>query len=487
MKNALLALASTALAFGCVSSALAQYAPPPPPQPFPGFINDYLRKQDPYYSVWDLGGSARLRYELRENGLGSPPNADFRKTGVDNDNSYFSDKILVYAGYTAKWWSAYVQGRSSGTTGDDRNPNFESDGIADLHQAYFTLGNHKEFPLSLKVGRQELSYGDERLVGAFAWNNIGRVFDAAKLRWQNEWFAAEAFTSKIVLPDDNSFNVWNDYNLFSGLHLSTKKVPKTLTELYFFARNDGIGSASAQNPVSFPPFQVAAPVARDIYTLGGRMKSGTNEFGRFDFTVEGAYQFGNWKATLAGERQAHEAFAFMGNAGYTFDDAYGKPRVALEYAYASGDGDPTDSRHGTFDNLYPTNHKFYGYADYLSWQNLHDVRSIFQIKPHPQLSLALEGHLFWLADTADSLYNVGGAARAGGGVGTGTGFNRNPSYDGFVGGEIDVIAGYAVNKFILLEAGYGHFFTGKYIDQTWANAGGSADADWFYLQTVVRF
>jgi len=46
------------------------------------------------------------------------------------------------------------------------------------------IGNHKEFPVSLKVGRQELSYGEERLVGAFAWNNIGRVFDAVKVRWQ---------------------------------------------------------------------------------------------------------------------------------------------------------------------------------------------------------------------------------------------------------------------------------------------------------------
>jgi hypothetical protein len=234
---------------------------------------------------------------------------------------------------------------------------------------------------------------------------------------------------------------------------------------------------------------MSAPVARDIYTLGGRIKSGANEFGGFDFTVEGAYQFGNWKATLAGARQEHEAFAFVANAGYTFEEMFGKPRVALEYSYATGDGDAADNKHDTFDNLYPTNHKFYGYADYLSWQNLHDVRGIFQMKPHPQVSLALEGHLFWLADTADSLYNVGGAARAtpGATVGGGNGFARNPGYDSFVGGEIDFIAGHAVNKFTSLEAGYGHFFAGKYIDQTWQNAGGSANAHWFYIQTMIRF
>lgn len=482
----MITLASTALALGYVSPVIAQYAPPPPSQPFPGFINEFLRKQDPANAAWDAGGSVRLRYELKENGLGLPPNNDFRKTGVDNDNSYFSDKILVHGGYTANWWSVYVQGRSSSTSGDDRNPNFESDGVVDLHQAYFTVGNPKEFPLSAKIGRQELGYGDERLVGAFAWNNIGRVFDAAKVRWQHDWFVAEAFTSRIVLPDDNQFNTWNDYNVFSGLHVSTRQIPKAVTELYFFARNDGVGSTTA-NPGSFPPFQMAAPAARDIYTLGGRMKSDLNAFGAFDFSAEGSCQFGNWKPTLTSARQDHEAFAFMANAGYTFVETFGKPRVALEYAYASGDDSATDNNHGTFDNLYPTNHKFYGYADYFSWQNLHDARAIIQIKPHPQVSLSLEGHLFWLADTADSLYNVGGAARGGGTVGGGDGYNRNPSYDSFVGGEIDFIAGYAVTKFATLEAGYGHFFTGSYIDQTWQNAGGSADADWFYIQTSIRF
>ena len=499
MNKSLLILTSSTLALGYVSPVIAQYAPPPPSQPFPGFINDFLRKQDPYYSAWDFGGSVRLRYELKENGLGLPANNDWRNTsgtGIDNDNSYFSDKILFNAGYNAKWWSVYVQGRSSSTTSDDRSSigtigapggsGPESDGPADLHQAYFTLGNHKEFPVSAKIGRQELNYGDERLVGAFAWNNIGRVFDAAKVRWQTEWFTAEAFTSKIVLPDDNNFNTWNDYNVFSGLLVSTRQIPKTQTEVYCFSRNDGVGSTTA-NPGAFPPFQAAAPAARDIYTLGGRMKSGTNEFAGFDFTVEGAYQFGNWKPTPTSARLDHEAFAFMANAGYTFEEVFGRPRVALEYAFASGDSSATDNNHGTFDNLYPTNHRFYGYADYLSWQNIHDLRGIFQIKPHPQVSLALEGHLFWLADTADSLYNVGGGARSGGGVGTGTGFNRNPSYDSFVGSEIDFIAGYAVTKFATLEAGYGHFFTGDYIDQSWKNAGGSADADWFYIQTSIRF
>lgn len=502
MKNNNLLPLTSALVLAIVNAVYGQYTPPPPPAPFPGFINEALRKDDPYMNVWDFGGAVRVRYELKENGLGLPPANDFRDLttpATKNDNDYFSTKLLARIAYTEKWWSAYVEGRSSETFGDNRSitgagavpgPDGdggpEADGPMDLHQAHLTLGNHKEFPLSLKVGRQELSYGDERLVGAFAWNNIGRVFDAAKVRWQNPWFAAEAFASKLVLPDDNEFNLWNDYNVFSGLHLTTKKIPKNTAEFYFFARNDEVGSATA-NPGAVLPFQTAAPAARDVYTLGARFKSNPGELGNFDYTVEGAYQWGNWKPTVASARQDHEAYAFVANVGYTLAETFGTPRFAVEYAFASGDGNPGDDKHETFENLFPTNHKFYGYMDFFAWQNLHDVRGIFTIKPTSRLSVAVEGHLFWLADTADNLYNAGGVAR-GAGPTAGTGFGRNPAYDSFIGAELDVIAGYAVNKFMAVEAGYGHFFVGDYIEQTWSSpAFGSKDADWFYVQTVIRF
>src|SRR6185436_14239569 len=107
----------------------------------------------------------------------------------------------------------------------------------DLHQAFITIGNHKEFPLSLKLGRQELSYGEERLVGAFGWNNIGRVFDAAKVRWQNEWFGADAFVSRVVIPEDGRWNQNNDYDWFSGFYATSAMIPKHTTEAYFLARN----------------------------------------------------------------------------------------------------------------------------------------------------------------------------------------------------------------------------------------------------------
>jgi hypothetical protein len=499
-----------ALACAATFSATAQYAPPPSPQPFPGFVNEWLRKDDPYKAAWDIGGSLRLRYEVKDNGgsvfglpavptatppiAAAPSGADFRENlgttkGADNDNSYFLSKLRLRVGYTAEWFNLFVEARQSTSTGDDRNPNVESDGPIDLHQAYAVIGNHKEFPLSLKVGRQELSYGEERIVGAFAWNNIGRVFDAAKVRWQNQYFAADFFSGRVIIPDDNNFNMSNDYDWFSGIYASTKLIPKQTTELYFLSRNTAAGSSSFTGATA--PAALNGPSARDIYTIGLRVKSNPAEFGHWDYSAELAGQFGHFNDPLGTiKSQEHEAFAAIIQGGYTWTDCSMLPRVGLEYSYASGDSNPADGKHETFENLFPTNHKFYGYMDFVSLQNIHDIRLSYTMKPMSRLSTAVEYHAFWLADTHDSFYNVGGARRGTltSNAGTGTGYGINPSYGSYVGSEIDFIAGYALTKYATLEVGYGHFFVGNYIKDSFkAPTHGSTDADYVYLQTTFTF
>jgi len=498
-------LVLSAVAASAASIAHAQYAPPPPPAPFPGFLNEYLRKNDPYMNQWDFGGNARLRSEVKEGfgiqGVTGPvPSIDFRKDPANTSDEYFMERIRYHAGYTGKWWSAYVEGRSSLEQSDERfayanSPavpgTFKTKGdgpeadVIDLHQAYVTIGNHKEFPLSLKVGRQEMSYGEERLVGAFGWNNIGRVFDAVKLRWQNEWFGADFFTSRPVIPEDGRFNVENDYDVFSGMYATTTKIPKHLLDVYFFSRNSSQQAVGAEPRPQFPQ-----PSARDIYTIGGRFKSQPGQVGNWDYSLEGAYQFGDYRDRRLGvnsPRLTQDAFMVVLQGGYTFANAWATPRIGAEYSYSSGDNNAHDGTHGTFDNLFPTNHKFYGYMDFISLQNIQDVRGIFQLKPMPRLSLAVEGHGFWLANTHDSFYNVGGAPRGTGLTsGGGSNYGINPNYNAFVGTELDVIAGYAVTRFAQLEVGYGHFFTGDYIHQS-LSVVGSRDADYIYTQATISF
>lgn len=494
------ALGST-LVLAAVNAVHAQYTPPQSPAPFTGFINEALRKDNPAMAAWDFGGSVRGRYELKD-GYGIPGVAgslDFRDFGDSVDNDYFLERIRVRGGYADHWWGAMVEGQFSFAQNDKRfayanvppvpgTVQRKGDGpeadIAELHQAYVTVGNHKEFPLSAKIGRQEMSYGEERLVGAFGWNNIGRTFDAAKMRWQNDWFGADIFTGRPVIPEDGEFDVSNDYDYFSGIYANVNQVPKHTLDVYFFARN-----ASAEAIAAEPSPQFPQPSARDIYTIGTRLKSKPGALGGWDYTIEGAYQFGNFQDLRLGATSArldHRAYMFIAQGGYTFAGTWGTPRIGLEYAYGSGDGNSTDAVHETFENLFPTNHKFYGYMDFASLQNIQDVRLSLTLKPMKTLSIALEGHGFWLATTDDNFYNVGGAPRGGVASTPGNAYGVNPSYGPALGAEIDFVVGWAFAKFAQLEAGYGHFFRGDYIASS-LSAVGSQDANFFYAQLNVTF
>ena len=166
----------------------------------------------------------------------------------------------------------------------------------------------------------------------------------------------------------------------------------------------------------------------------------------------------------------------------------GTPRLGLEYNYSSGDRDPNDNKHETFDNLFPTNHKSYGYMDFVSWQNIHDLRLASSIKPAKPLTLSLDYHAFWLADVHDSFYTVGGARRGGLSPTSGNGFGINPGYNSYLGSEVDFIVSYTPKPFALLQAGYGHFFVGDYVTSSLAALpGGATDADFLYGQFTLNF
>src|SRR5436190_10686080 len=385
-------------------------------------LNDWLRAQEPAFSNWDIGGQFRVRYEAREN-AGSFPNRDFIERGQDNSNDYLLLREKFHVGYTPQpWVTVFAEARDSRALSDRRNPSVDQDEL-DLHQAFLALGDAKAFPISVKFGRQELAYGDERFIGVADWANTQRVFDAMKIRFENQCFWIDAFAGRVVIPYDNHLNVANDYDWFWGVYASSQTiVPRQETQLYFLGRNVGDQSPRAITPT------LGGPGARDIYTPGLRVRSLPGQFGNWDYGAEIAGQFGSINS--AGNRVDHEALAANAVAGYTWKDVWGAPRFGAEYTFASGDRDANDRKHETFELLFGTNHKPYGVMDLFGLRNIHNPSVSFSLRPLPQLSLRADYLLFWLADTHDSAYPESAAARSGNGYGI------NPRFNSFVGSEL---------------------------------------------------
>ena len=496
------ALAALALA---TVHAVAQYVPPPPARPFPGIINEKLRAKDVYLSAWDLGVNVRVRAEGKDDAgfTDAGSNWDFSaRPQDDNNNHYLLSRVMPRIGYTAKSWAFLAEGRSSYSFGDERFASAaagkgltERDGPIDIHQVYLFVGNHKEFPVSLKLGRQELVYGDQRLVGHFRWNNNARTFDAAKVRWQNALFGVDVWTGGVVYNDHINLNKANSQDHFSGAYFNFPTLAKNeIVEAYLLARNVERGIAADNWSGVAAPFRF--PGAQDLYTAGLRIKSKPLAYDAWDYGVELMYQFGNRAAVfpattvaaaLAAPRLDQKAYAAILQGGYTWTENAWQPRLALIYSYASGDRNTGDGESNTFQNLFATTHLFYGYMDLNSLQNLHDVRLAYTVKPKANISLAAEVHLQRLDRTSDFWYNVAGVPRnfTGATAGSGGGYRINPTYSRKLGTEVDLVAAWTFQPYAQLETAVAHYYRGDYIKQSLATAG-SKDASYYYVQLTLN-
>lgn len=475
------AISIGSLLLGCAATpALAQSPAPNMKKPAvadTGLANEWLRHESPAWQAWDIGGQFRFRYEVKD-GAGSFPNNDFISQGVHNENDYFLFREKLHIGWQPETWlKLYLEGRGSQVGSDERKPSPDQD-IWDLQQAYLELGNAKLFPLSAKIGRQEMCYGDQRFIGNSDWSNTGRTFDALKFRYnltEKSW--VDLFTGHVVIPVDDTFNHSNDYDEFSGLYASSQELLMGVeTQAFFLARNVGPQSPNAIDT------GVGGPSERDVYTYGARVKSLPDAFHGWDFALESAGQFGD--VITSGLSRNLQAYTLTGSTGYTFTNISSKPRIGVGYDYASGDSNPNDGRQQTFELLFGTNHSFYGVADLIGLRNLSSPRVSFSAKPVKGLTVSADYLLFWLANTADSFYPETGSGR------TGNGYGKHPMFSSYVGSEIDLAAKYALNSWSEVQLGYAHFFAGDYIKESVAGVpanGGTRDADWLYTQLTINF
>jgi hypothetical protein len=338
----------------------------------------------------------------------------------------------------------------------------------DLHQGFVEIRNILSEPLSIKAGRMELSYGDQRLVSPLDWSNIGRAWDGVKIRYAPKDWWIEGFYTVIKDPlppvpvplisaPTAATGGAHDED-FMGVYFSYVGVQEHEFDLYGFFRDFRDGSAIGEN------LATGNLVDR---TLGARIKG--NDLG-FDYTLEAMSQTGR----SASDRVL--AYAYVATLGYTFDLSW-RPRIGVEYDFASGDRNPTDGKRNTFDPLFPFGHYYQGFADVFSFKNGKDASIYLKASPTDNLALQLDFHNFWLASDFDGWYNA-----AGGQIRrdlTGLSTSR-------VGAETDLHARLALGKYVKFWAGWSHVFAGPYIRQT-QTTGTSRDMDWLFIQMTVEF
>lgn len=332
-----------------------------------------------------------------------------------------------------------VFGQETSTLADSRN--------LDLHQGYVEIAKLFLDELTLRLGRQELSYGNERMVGAVGWHNVGRVFDGGLARLDVPSFVLDLFamntgevqpytpvaTPAAVQP------VSEEGSNFFGSYLSMKNIPEHTVSgylLYEWNRSLLSGATELQR-----------------FTAGSHVKGKADAL---DYECEVAYQ--------AGKRRAVNVSAYMltGGVGYSFAGSVFS-RIAAGYELLSGSsGGPT---YNSFDPAFHTGHKFYGYMDYFISipaqtldRGLTDLIIRSTITPSEKLSLNIWFHHF--------AYHQSAAG-------------QRP-----LGQEIDLVLNLRYNKNVIFEVSTSVFLPASAMRQRFS---GSDAAFWGYLMTTVVF
>jgi len=373
----------------------------------------------------------------------------------------------------------------------------EGNDALDLRIAAVTWGDHKKSPVVFTLGRQILAFGEERLVGSSEWNNFARTFDAGKLIWSvvpgNT--TATVFLGSVVNVQGTTsdsgwkFNHSSTNDLFGGVYVTQKLEAADLLEGYVLWRdkkdNNPIYSAPTAPIPAASRSAAAYDIGQDIVTLGTRYLMPPKE-GAFDSEVEAALQVGhvNRQTTAAAGSYAgssptldQQAWALHALVGYTPAGAPGKLRFDVEYNLASGDTDRNDGKNGSFMNLFPSNHKFYGFMDVFAWKNLREAVATTRFVPLPKTSMRLDYHWFSLYSSQDAWYRANAVATV---RPLNAAAQSAPSR---AGEEFDLTFAWAPRPWITLDAGWVRFLAGPYLRAT----GASSDANFVYAQTTIKF
>jgi hypothetical protein len=402
--------------------------------------------------------------------------------GFDDDitsQDWYSQRTRVNVDATLSGGvRAFVELQAYDFWGDDFDDGTFSEGtnesgndLVSLYQAFIDMNNIADYPVMVRVGRQELVYGREWLLGNNDMDNgSGLSFDAIKVVYAEEDFQIDAWLSKLVDLDSGLFpaTVEDDDTDFYGIYGSYSGFENMVLDGYGLLVRDGLSGGDVDY----------------LYTIGARA-AGTWDVmgalpGLLDYNVELAYQFGDTNA--GGD---YEAWALNLMAGYTFTDVQWTPRLEAEYAYFSGDDDVTDSDTEAFSRLFSdVQYGAIGLGGALdaAATNLHIIRIGGSAVPVEKLTVSADFYIFMLAeDDADGLALTFGNPQVGDNI-AGPLFAAGDDDD--AGMELDLAASYQYTEDLNLTVGWSHFFVGDAVENAYGN---DDDMDYLYVEATLDF
>jgi hypothetical protein len=418
---------------------VAQATPPPPQKPEPVAA-----------SPWGFKAAARLRTETSDK-TDLVSNRAFTLLRVRPQVSYTPAPYmtLVLAPQFARTFGEPVYNGTSTTLNALQETSGSTfDPALSVHEAYADL-RPADWARFL-VGRQILSYGDELVIGALEWNNVARSFDAGKARISYSLGWTDVFASKLqdnnttataTVGDKDFYGIYNGWSFGPWLKDA---------DLYLLWLRDATPRVSPAAPTT--------SLTQNLWTAGLRFKSSV---GALDYRAEATKQWLTYAGVEGLQQEGTQADVEL---GYSLSSLPAKPRLALEAFYATKN----------YNQLFPTAHKWLGYADVLGRRNVSGAALHASAAILDNLKAAIDYHYFLRTDSTGTPFKINGATA----IGTASGSGSKQ-----VGNEIDLTLSYQATKLLGFTLGGSLFFSGDYIKDQFP---GRETLDFYFAQMDIK-
>lgn len=304
---------------------------------------------------------------------------------------------------------------------------------------------------ALKLGRQVISYDDQRILGEVDWAMQGRFHDAAMIQYSKDKFKLDL---AFAFNQENQKTIGSDYTitgLFSYKTMQMAHLTKSWDKasFSFLFMNNGFQKYTT-DPV---------PLTDGLY-----YRQTTGAFFTFPLsvlTITGSAYLQSGKANATTDISA---FQYMAEAKYKT----GIVTLIAGFESLSGTDQVGEDKNKSFFPLYGTNHKFNGYMDYFYVGNhannvgLNDIYGKINLATGEKSTLGLNVHFFSAyAEMANDL-------------------SQN------LGTELDLVYGKSIGKYVKLAAGYSQMFATESMSAVKGGVTSDNTNNWGWVQLIVN-
>jgi hypothetical protein len=324
--------------------------------------------------------------------------------------------------------------------------------VLSLHQAFVDWNMNKNW--QLRLGRQEMGYGNNRILTFREGPNTRLTFDAAILKYKNAKRKFDILAVSPVISKQGAFDDESLKDFVLGVYAHEVVIPKKFLLDYYV-----LNFKSDQRRYNY----VSGKEDRNSYGLRTFSQNP-----KFNYELEVTYQTGSFN------EQTIKAFGLSGDVSYKIST---KNNVIIGVAgnYISGDENRSDNELNTYNLIYSK--PSYGLAAPIGSSNIENINPYLKLNPTKKLFLQAGVYFMQRNSNQDGTYSPGMAQLRP---------NREKLYASSareIGTQYSLETNYLLNNNVSFAADFAYFVAGQYVKET----GKGQNITYLSIKSTIKF